>query len=216
MHQLTPNAIVKLSVFIWAVHSQGAHVDVEAFGWLHELHYGTKARPSNNLHNNLECYNFSYQKDMMTPMLVYQTKWPIDWTKELFYVKADMKNRDKFKCIIMSPWRWASISRDRFATWSWGERPTWLIMPSTPWWTRFAPGTWCKNSLLTSCSPHNLPGECWILRSGTRSLRVVCKSVCDILLKNNLYSSTQVLTGWNILKQLAMKFLVIIRKKKIE
>lgn len=39
MHQLTPNAIVKLSVFIWEVHNQGVYTDVEAFCRIHELHY---------------------------------------------------------------------------------------------------------------------------------------------------------------------------------
>jgi hypothetical protein len=43
-HQLTPNAIVRLSVFIWALRSQGISPDAEAFCRVHELHYQTKAR----------------------------------------------------------------------------------------------------------------------------------------------------------------------------
>jgi hypothetical protein len=39
MHQLTPNALVRLSVFIWELHSQGASANVEAFYRIHELHY---------------------------------------------------------------------------------------------------------------------------------------------------------------------------------
>jgi hypothetical protein len=31
LHQLTPNAIVHLGIFIWAVWSQGVGLDVEAF-----------------------------------------------------------------------------------------------------------------------------------------------------------------------------------------
>jgi hypothetical protein len=39
LHQLTPNAIVRLSVFIWALRSQGPDPNAEAFCRVHELHY---------------------------------------------------------------------------------------------------------------------------------------------------------------------------------
>jgi hypothetical protein len=43
LHQLTPNAIVRLSIFIWALRSQGMNPNAEAFCRVHELHYQTKA-----------------------------------------------------------------------------------------------------------------------------------------------------------------------------
>jgi hypothetical protein len=52
LHQLAPNAIVRLSVYIWALRSQG-------FCQVHELHYQTKAR-ADGLHKNFGCYNFTY------------------------------------------------------------------------------------------------------------------------------------------------------------
>jgi hypothetical protein len=39
LHQLTPNAIVRLSIFIWALRSQGMSLDAEAFCRVHELYY---------------------------------------------------------------------------------------------------------------------------------------------------------------------------------
>jgi hypothetical protein len=43
LHQLTPNAIVHLEIFIWVVWSQGVEPDVEAFceafGQIHELYF---------------------------------------------------------------------------------------------------------------------------------------------------------------------------------
>jgi hypothetical protein len=39
LHQLTPNAIVRLNVFIWALRSQGVIPLAEAFCRVHELHY---------------------------------------------------------------------------------------------------------------------------------------------------------------------------------
>jgi hypothetical protein len=57
-HQLTPNAIVRLSVYIWALRSQGVEPFVEGFCRVHELYYQTKAR-RDGLHDNFGCYNFS-------------------------------------------------------------------------------------------------------------------------------------------------------------
>jgi hypothetical protein len=42
----------------------------EAFCWVHELHYQTKAR-EDGLHENFGCYNFAYRKDMKTPVVSY-------------------------------------------------------------------------------------------------------------------------------------------------
>jgi hypothetical protein len=39
LHQLTPNAIVRLSVYIWALRSQGKSANAEGFCRVHELHY---------------------------------------------------------------------------------------------------------------------------------------------------------------------------------
>jgi hypothetical protein len=39
LHQLTPNAIVRLNVFIWALQSQGVEPLTEGFCRVHELHY---------------------------------------------------------------------------------------------------------------------------------------------------------------------------------
>jgi hypothetical protein len=75
LHQLTPNAIVRLRIFIWALQRQGMDPNVEAFCRVHELHYQTKAR-EDGLHENFGCYNFAYRKDMKAPVLSYRTKWP--------------------------------------------------------------------------------------------------------------------------------------------
>jgi hypothetical protein len=39
LHQLTPNAIVRLSVYIWALRSQGKSSNAKGFYHVHELHY---------------------------------------------------------------------------------------------------------------------------------------------------------------------------------
>jgi hypothetical protein len=102
LHQLTPNAIVRFSVYIWALQSQGIDPNVEAFCRVHELHYQTKAR-EDGLHENFGCYNFAYHKDMKSPVVSYRTKWPTGWKNEWFYVKADEKKREKLKMLVLSP-----------------------------------------------------------------------------------------------------------------
>jgi hypothetical protein len=81
LHQLTPNAIVRLSVYIWALRSQGKSANTEGFCRMHELHYQTKAR-ADGLHKNFGCYNFAYWKDTKAPVIGYHTKWLTSWTSE--------------------------------------------------------------------------------------------------------------------------------------
>jgi hypothetical protein len=99
LHKLTPNAIVRLSVFIWALRSQGMSPDAEAFC---RVHYQTKAR-ADGLHENFGFYNFVYRKDTKAPVLSYRTKWPTDWKGEWFYIKADEKKRGKLMTMVMCP-----------------------------------------------------------------------------------------------------------------
>jgi hypothetical protein len=104
LHQLTRNAIVRLSVYIWALRSQGMSAIAEGFCQVHELHYQTKAR-ADGLHKNFGCYNFAYRKDTKALVIGYRTKWPIGWTSEWFYMKADEKKREKLMTMVMSPLR---------------------------------------------------------------------------------------------------------------
>jgi hypothetical protein len=104
LHQLTPNAIVRLSIYIWDLQSQGKSANTEGFFRVHELHYQTKGR-ADGLHKNFKCYNFAYWKDAKAPVIVYCTKWPTEWTSEWFYMKADEKKREKLMTMVMSPLR---------------------------------------------------------------------------------------------------------------
>jgi hypothetical protein len=70
LHQLTPNAIVRLSVYIWALRSQRVEPFSEGFCRVHELHYQTKAR-ADGLHENFGCYNFAYRKTTKFPVISY-------------------------------------------------------------------------------------------------------------------------------------------------
>jgi hypothetical protein len=97
-HQLTPNAIVRLSVYIWALRSQAVEPFADSFCRVHKLHYQTKAR-KDGLHENFGCYNFAYRKTTKFPVISYRSKWPAGWKSEWFYVKVD---EDKEK-LVQSP-----------------------------------------------------------------------------------------------------------------
>jgi hypothetical protein len=98
LHQLTPNAIVRLSVYIWALRSQGVEPFAEGFCRVHELHYQTKAR-GDGLHENFGYYNFAYRKSTKFPVISYRSKWPAGWKSEWFYVKVD-EEKEK---LVQSP-----------------------------------------------------------------------------------------------------------------
>jgi hypothetical protein len=58
LHQLTPKAIIRMGLFIWAVRSQGLEPSARCFCSMHELLYETKATGKEQYHNNFGCYRF--------------------------------------------------------------------------------------------------------------------------------------------------------------
>jgi hypothetical protein len=58
LHQLTPKAIIRMGLFIWAVRSQGLEPSARCFCSMHELLYETKATGKEQYHNNFGCYGF--------------------------------------------------------------------------------------------------------------------------------------------------------------
>jgi hypothetical protein len=58
LHQLTPEAILRMGVFVWAGRSQGIEPSAKCFCSMHELMYETKATGKEQYHNNFGCYGF--------------------------------------------------------------------------------------------------------------------------------------------------------------
>jgi hypothetical protein len=58
LHQLTPEAIIRMNIFVWAVRSQGLEPDAKSFCNIHELLYETKPWGKEQYHNNFGCYSF--------------------------------------------------------------------------------------------------------------------------------------------------------------
>jgi hypothetical protein len=119
---LTPNAIVRLSVYIWALRSQAVESFADSFCRVHELHYQTKAR-KDGLHENFGCYNFAYRKTTKFPVISYQSKWSAGWKYEWFYVKVD-EDREKLVQSHLELIFGETRPRCRMTT----EGPTWAAL----------------------------------------------------------------------------------------
>jgi hypothetical protein len=116
LHQLTPEALIKVGVFIWAMRSQGLEPDDICFCNIHELSYQTKATGKEQYHNNFGCYCFVPRSEATYPVPTFQKKWLGFWMKEWFYVKNDLNQRDDVRGIIQRPiWSRFGIRRPSLA-----------------------------------------------------------------------------------------------------
>jgi hypothetical protein len=103
LHQITPEAIIRMGIFVWALRSQGLEPNAKRFCSMHELLYETKPWGKEQYHNNFGCYSFIARSGSSSPVPTFRKRWPGDWTKEWFYVKNNLKEREDIKDIIMRP-----------------------------------------------------------------------------------------------------------------
>jgi hypothetical protein len=103
LHQVTPEAIIRMGIFVWAVRSQGLEPSARCFCSMHELSYETKPWGKEQYHNNFGCYSFVARSGASYPVLTFRKRWPGAWMEGWFYVKNDLKAREDIKEIIMRP-----------------------------------------------------------------------------------------------------------------
>jgi hypothetical protein len=103
LHQLTPEALNKVGVFIWAMRSQGLEPDARCFCNVHELSYEAKATGKEQYHNNFGCYGFVPRSEASYPVPMFWKRWSGSWMQEWFYVKNDLSQRKDVKGIIQRP-----------------------------------------------------------------------------------------------------------------
>ena len=68
LHQITPGAIIRMGIFVWAVRSQGLEPNAKSFCNLHELVYETKPWGKEQYHNNFGCYSFGARSGSRCPV----------------------------------------------------------------------------------------------------------------------------------------------------
>jgi hypothetical protein len=116
LHQLIPEALIKVGGFIWAMRSQGLEPDARCFCNIHELSYQTKATGKEQYHNNFGSYNFVPHFEASYPVPTFRKKWPGSWMQEWFYVKNDLDQREDIRGIIQHPiWSHFGIRRPSVA-----------------------------------------------------------------------------------------------------
>jgi hypothetical protein len=98
-HQLTPNAIVRLSVYICALRSQAVEPFADSFCRAHELHYQMKAR-KDGLHENFGCYNFAYRKTTKFPVISYRANGRPAGNQNGFMSKLTKTKRSWFRALL--------------------------------------------------------------------------------------------------------------------
>jgi hypothetical protein len=84
LHQITPKAIIRMRIFVWAVRSQGVEPSAKCFCSMHELAYETKAMGKEQYHNNFGCYGFTARPNASYPVPTYRKRWPGAWMEEWF------------------------------------------------------------------------------------------------------------------------------------
>jgi hypothetical protein len=115
LHQITPEAIVRMGFFIWAMRSQGLEPSAKCFCSMHELSYETKATRKERYHNNFGCYGFVPRSDMSYLVRMFRKRWPGAWMEEWFYVKNNLVEREDIKGITQRP-IWSRFGIRRPAT----------------------------------------------------------------------------------------------------
>jgi hypothetical protein len=115
LHQITPEAIIKMGIFIWAVRSQGLEPSAKCFCNMHKMSYETKATGKEQYHNNFGCYNFVPRSGVSYPVPTFWKRWPGTWMEEWFYVKNNLVEREDIKGIIQRP-IWSRFGIRRPAT----------------------------------------------------------------------------------------------------
>jgi hypothetical protein len=103
LHQMTPEAILRMGVFVWAVRSQWLEPSAKCFCSMHELLYETKAMGKAKYHNNFGCYGFIARPNASHPVPTFRKRWLGAWMEEWFYVKNDLTAREDIKEVIMRP-----------------------------------------------------------------------------------------------------------------
>jgi hypothetical protein len=91
LHQLTPNAILRLSVYMWICRTTKIKPSPEGFASSHQVHHQRRTVFEEEGDQSVEkdyqfgCLNFSYKSGVVSPVTAYRNKWPSDWQQHWLY-----------------------------------------------------------------------------------------------------------------------------------
>jgi hypothetical protein len=76
LHQIAPEAIMRMGIFVWDVRSQGLEPSAKCFYSMHELLYEAKAIGKEQYHNNFGCYGFIAHPNASHSVPRFRKRWP--------------------------------------------------------------------------------------------------------------------------------------------
>jgi hypothetical protein len=116
LHQLTPEALIKVGVFIWAMWIRGLELDAKCFCNIHELSYQTKVTGKEQYYNNFGSYSFVPRSNANYHVPTFRKTWSGSWMKQWFYVKNDLDKTEDVRGVIQHPiWSHFGIRRPSIA-----------------------------------------------------------------------------------------------------
>jgi hypothetical protein len=76
LYQITPEVVIRMGIFVWAVRSQGLEPSAKCFRSMHKLSYETKPWGKEQYHNNFGCYSFVARSGTSYPVPTFRKRWP--------------------------------------------------------------------------------------------------------------------------------------------
>jgi hypothetical protein len=101
LHQLTPEAIIRMGIFVWAVKSQGLEPNAKVSAIFTSYYMRRNPGVKSNIITILAVIASVLALGQAVSCQLFEKRWPGDWMKEWFYVKNDLKAREDIKDIIM-------------------------------------------------------------------------------------------------------------------
>ncbi|PVH62313.1 hypothetical protein PAHAL_3G264000 [Panicum hallii] len=98
LHHLTPNAVLQLSVYMWASKTMGVSPSVENFVQAHTIHHQPlhmeRMQGSTVVKEEAQfaSLNFKYHSNVEAPVVCYKNKWDKYWNAYWFYYTVDDEN----------------------------------------------------------------------------------------------------------------------------
>jgi hypothetical protein len=92
MHHLTPNGMVKIALFIWAVKSRRGNLDIRVFCSIHDMHtqFQSKMVDGKGVIKYFGCCSFKQAHGAKQIAPTSKNKWVKNWYRYWFYHKVSL------------------------------------------------------------------------------------------------------------------------------
>uniref|UniRef100_K4A1D8 Transposase (putative) gypsy type domain-containing protein n=1 Tax=Setaria italica TaxID=4555 RepID=K4A1D8_SETIT len=106
LHQLTPNAFVRLLVYMWICKTTKTKPSATGFASAHKVHHQPKYFLEESVDGVVEkqaqfgYLNFVYCTGVISPVAAYRNKWPIDWHQHWLYHEVEPEGNGEVNRLV--------------------------------------------------------------------------------------------------------------------